>query len=79
MHLWIGLCNPQSETYNKITGYLKLSISVTTAGDEQVEIKEDTNPETTESNIKMPTCIQQECYQIRFMIFKAEKLPAMDT
>lgn len=26
----------------------------------------------------MPTCIQQEYFQIRFKIFKAEKLPVMD-
>lgn len=36
LHQWIALSNPNSEDYAKITGYLKISISVACTGDEQV-------------------------------------------
>ena len=34
LHRWVALSNPRSENYNQITGYLELSIAVTTKGDE---------------------------------------------
>ena len=36
LHRWIALSNPASENFNEITGYLKLSIQVTTKGDETI-------------------------------------------
>jgi hypothetical protein len=38
LHRWIALSNPESENFNEVTGYLKVSISVTTKGDEVVQI-----------------------------------------
>ena len=36
LHQWVALSDPNSDEYAKITGYLKLSISVTCTGDEQL-------------------------------------------
>ena len=33
-HQWVALSNPSSANFNEVTGYLKLSISVTATGDE---------------------------------------------
>ena len=43
LHKWLALNNPHSEgdSYKDINAYVKLSISVVTSGDEQLEIKED--------------------------------------
>lgn len=34
LHKWLALSNPNSETFNEVTGYLKLSISIAATGDE---------------------------------------------
>lgn len=78
LHKWIALSNPESENFNEVAGYLKLSISVSTVGDEQIQIVEDTGADNNEDKIMMPPSIRPEFYQIRFKIFRAEKLPAMD-
>lgn len=41
LHKWIALSDPYGENYNEITGYLKVSISVTCTGDEAIQIEED--------------------------------------
>lgn len=41
LHQWVALSNPERKEFNKITGYLKFSVSVTCAGDEQVALTED--------------------------------------
>lgn len=33
-HSWIVLSNPQSEFFEEVTGYMKLSISIASGGDE---------------------------------------------
>ena len=38
LHRWVALSNPQSDNYNQIAGYLKLSIAVTTMNDETINI-----------------------------------------
>ena len=32
-HQWVALCNPASENFSEVFGYLKLSISVCSGGD----------------------------------------------
>ena len=44
MHKWIIMSNPESEDFGEVTGMLKLSITITGEGDEQVSIGEDDNP-----------------------------------
>ncbi len=34
LHQWVAMSNPASENFNDVTGYLKLSISVATTGDD---------------------------------------------
>lgn len=76
LHKWIALSNPDSESFNEVAAYMKLSLSVTTVGDEQIQITDDTNADS--EDILMPPSIRPEFYQIRFKFFRAEKLPAMD-
>ncbi len=76
MHKWIAMSNPESANFNEVAGYLKLSISVSTVGDEQIQITEDQGG--NEESILMPPSIRPEFYQIRFKFFRAENLPAMD-
>ena len=55
LHRWVALSNPQSENYNQIAGYLKLSIAVTTMNDETINITDDSgNPESNDLPIIMP-------------------------
>ena len=55
LHRWIALSNPESPAFNEVTGYLKLSISVTTKGDETIQINEDTSaPDKNDAAILMP-------------------------
>ena len=77
MHKWVALSNPESADFNEVAGYLKLSLSVSTVGDEQIQITEDQGGNSEES-ILMPPSIRPEFYQIRFKFFRAEHLPAMD-
>lgn len=35
-HKWIALSNPESENFNEVSGYLKLSITIAGSGDEQI-------------------------------------------
>ena len=77
LHKWIALSNPDSETIGEVSGYLKLSISVSTVGDQQIQITEDNNE--GEESILMPPSVRPEFFQIRFKFFRAERLPAMDT
>ena len=76
MHKWIALQNPQAENFNEVSGYLKLSITVAGAGDEQIQITEDHG--NSDDSVLMPPSIRPEFYQIKFKFFRGEKLPAMD-
>jgi hypothetical protein len=79
LHRWVALSNPSSPNFSEVCGYLKLSISVATTGDEQIQITEDTGGDKTdEESIMMPPQMKPEFYQLRFRFFKAEKLPIMD-
>lgn len=79
LHRWIALSNPESAAFNEVTGYLKLSISVTTKGDETIQITEDTStPDKNDTAILMPPQIKPKYKQITIRFFKAEKLPMMD-
>ena len=70
LHQWIAFSNPNSENYSKITGYLKVSISVACSGDEQVQIEEDDGVEG-DDNVLMPPQLNPKFYQIKIRIFQA--------
>jgi hypothetical protein len=54
LHKWIVLSNPLSENYDEVTGYMKLSISVSATGDKQISINEDSSPPETDSLLMPP-------------------------
>jgi hypothetical protein len=35
-HKWLALSNPESENFSDVAGYMKLSITITATGDEQI-------------------------------------------
>lgn len=41
---WIALSNPEGKDFNEITGYLKIAISITGPGDEQINLNDETGP-----------------------------------
>lgn len=77
MHKWIALSDPYGENYNEITGYLKISISVTCTGDEAIQIDDDT-AEVEDADILMPPSLNPKFYQIKIRFFTAQELPIMD-
>ena len=79
-HMWLALTDVGGEDFQKISGYLKVSIAVIATGDEQVELKEDAGVDKTDqSMLLMPPQVRTEQYQIIFRFAKAEHLPSMDT
>ena len=76
MHKWIVMSNPEGEEFGKVTGYLKLAITICGAGDEQVAIEDDPNPQ--EEEYLQPPQIQPEFYQMYIRMFSAQKLVPMD-
>lgn len=76
MHKWVILSNPESDDFAKVTGYLKLSITVCGAGDEQVAIVDDPNP--SEDSIIQPPQIKPKFYQLHYRFFGAQKIVPMD-
>jgi len=55
------MSDPSSDEFDKVTGYLKLSIAVSCTGDEPVEIKEE-NEEDENSKIMMPPQLHPSFY-----------------
>ena len=76
MHKWIVMTNPEGEEFGKVTAYLKLSITICGAGDEQVQIEDDPNPQ--EEEYLQPPQVQPEFYQLYIRFFCAQKLPSLD-
>lgn len=68
-HQWVALSNPAGENFNEISGYLKVSISVTGQGDDQVPLTEDDSKEC--SMIVVPPHIQIQYYQFKIRLFRA--------
>ena len=75
-HKWAVMSNPESEEFGKVTAYMKLSITICGAGDEQVAIEDDPNPEQEE--YLQPPEIQPEFYQLHLRFYEAQKLVPMD-
>ena len=70
LHKWIAISDPSGENYADITGYLKLSISVTCTGDEAIQITDDTN-EIEDTEILMPPSLNPKFYQVKIRFFTA--------
>ena len=78
-HQWVALSNPSSAKFTEITGYLKISISVITSGDEQVELAEDSTLDTGEKSIILvPPYIHTRYFQLKFRMFAGECFPDLD-
>ena len=60
MHKYLVMNNPESEDYGKVTGYLKISITVTGGDDVPVPIEEDPNPNS--EDLLLPAEIKPTFY-----------------
>lgn len=76
LHKWIIMSNPEGEDYGEVTAQLKLSITITGEGDEQVGIQDDPHPEKEE--IIQPPQIKPEFYQVHFRFFVGQRIVPMD-
>ena len=77
LHQWIALSNPHGDNWADISCYMKLSISVSVTGDEQVEIKEELQ-EPEDVKVIMSPALNPNFYQIKIRIFAGDQLPMMD-
>lgn len=61
-HQWLALSNPDGADFNEITGYLKVSISISGPGDEQIQLAEDTAglDKTDGDKVMMPASIKKQ-------------------
>lgn len=67
------MSNPNSKTFNEVTGYLKVSISVIGPGDEQVPLTDDRGIDRTDKEVMLlPPHISVSFYQLKFRLIKAE-------
>ena len=56
---WIALINQESENFNEIAGYLKVSISVQGPGDEQIQLGDDHGPKQVNQDAMIPAQIKK--------------------
>jgi len=77
-HQWIALFNPEGEDFSEITGNLKISIAVQGPGDEQVQLNDQTGPDSIGEVVLMPAQIKKEFKQLKIRFIQGEKLPKMD-
>ena len=78
MHTVLGLNNPNSKEFSKITGYLTVSINVQGPGDEAVEMQMGSDSEINQNIPLISPSIKKSYKQICLRLFIAENLPKMD-
>ena len=61
-HQWIALSNPESQSFNEITGYLKVSISVIGENDDQVKLSDEDGSDSDHRMIIVPPHISINYY-----------------
>lgn len=58
---------------------MKIAISITGPGDEQINLNDETGPQSSEDQeVMMPASIRKEYKQLKIRFVKGEKLPKMD-
>ena len=77
LHQWLALSNPHGDNWADISCYMKVSVSVSCTGDEQVEIKEEED-EPEGVKVMMSPALNPSFYQIKIRIFAGDQLPMMD-
>ena len=61
LHKWLALSDPGGADFSKIAAYLKVSISVSSVGDTQVEIKDD-DDEADNTDVMMSPALHPEFF-----------------
>ena len=77
LHQILALSNPNSENFADIAAYMKVSVQITAAGDEQIHMEMDQSIEENQ-DIMMSPSLQPIYYQLKVRIFKGTDLPMMD-
>ena len=78
LHQLIGLTNPDSKDFSKVTGYITVSINVQGPGDEATQLEMGTDKQVAEKAPLMPSSVKKKYKQIYIRIFRGENLPIMD-
>ena len=78
LHQQIGINNPDLKDFNKVTGYLTVSIDIQGPGDKAVQLELGSDAEVALSEPLMPSSIKKSYKQLHFKLFRAENLPVMD-
>ena len=60
LHQQIGLTNPDSKDFSKITGYITVSINIQGPGDEATQLEMGTEKQTTEKAPLMPSSVKKQ-------------------
>jgi hypothetical protein len=61
IHKWLAFSNPEGKDFNEITCYMKISINIAAAGDDQVQLDEDKSSmdNTDGDSILMPASVKK--------------------
>lgn len=78
LHRWLAFSNPNGEDYAKIQAYVKVSISVSCEGDNQIQIEMDDSPNEN-PNVMMSPALNPRFFQVKIRIFSGHDLPMMDS
>lgn len=65
-HAWIGLNNPESEDFGKITGILRVSVAVQAEGDKGVNLAlpDETKMDLSKERMLMSAAVKRELRQL---------------
>jgi hypothetical protein len=74
----IGLTNPDSKDFSKVTGFIVVSINVQGPGDEATQLEMGNEKQISEKAPLMPSSVKKQYKQIYIRFYRAENLPIMD-
>jgi len=79
-HQMLGLNNPNSKDFNKVTGFLTVSVHIQEVGcdEETKELTMGSEEEIQAKKPMMPTSIRRTYQQLYLRLLIAENLPKMD-
>lgn len=78
-HIWIALFNPDSENFEVVKGYLKVSISVLHETDKPIDLTVKDASTIGEEELKIPAQLKPKLSQLVVTLLDANSLVKMDT
>lgn len=78
-HQWLALFNPEWDKYDKVTGYIKVSVSLLHEDDKPIDLTVKDPNIIGEENLKIPPQLQPELTQLVVTLLDGQYLVKMDT